>query len=1000
MTRSRPQHTTLALLLLAMAAAFPALAAEPVTIVPRSGADWRIRQTLGSVSASVGLDSTYRVEGHPLWIVRANAEPRRTEQFVVLELALADFGLAPVPPDSFDRVSWWWQVDNMETADYVCVTVLDSAGVGVTLGASHHIYDNNIRTVGAPPDQFQREESSIEWAWQESQARNGVGPRMGRVTHVRLELVIPHAQTVLLGPIRFHPGPPPEDPEPAPPRKDIAPGRFFVVDLDGDGLVEVLAPWMTNDKVFRFDAGSGRFESAPRTDILSRQAPYYLVACDDLDADGDRDLVAVNPDAETIDVLHQAGGQFWQAQQFALPLPAPGADLTALALADDDGDGHLDLFALYHTLPDLPTSRCVVRVPGMEKGRFGAPAPVNGSYVPGGVLCGAYHIAPADLNGDGHLDLLVADGRGGRILPGRGDGTYDPAFLALSFQPRGVANGFSRGLEVADVDGDGLLDVYAPTWTNNPEREDGWNFLFRNRGGFQFEDVTEPLGLRGTKRTRNAHLLDLNGRPGLELLLLEESRLVAFDLSDLAARLDGRVPGPIAPTLLTRDPEHLRGMRLVAGHDLDGDGDVELLLSHDGGPVLFPVPESGPAWRLDVRGRGVEGRRNGVIVAAADRSWAIPFLSTGEMAAAPLLLAIGEPVYVTRADGARIGPFTGGPGEVVRVDPGMAGLSPWARALRVAGQVLHAGVDGVRGGLADGLGLLLALVALLVVIATFLWRLLQRRRRVAEAELWVDLLKAVQVNGHTDLRGVTAEAAQLCHDVALEEELSRGNGAPIANGSDLSILRKKISTKRLETLHRVAHTAYALRLGVAKPLEAAIRKIEPLHDEAAPLNWRALRDGFRDLDGHVNDLQRSLAGHFRSNASEVLESVRAGRADSHGVSIDFEPDPANPTGEFPMRADHLEDCLRELLSNALKKEPRPTRIRVIVERNGSVTMAMVVHDNGAPVEVEHQRAARPGSRLGLDLIRTILAIYGGSLQGPFNDEGGVSVRLRVPRYDG
>ncbi len=117
----------------------------------------------------------------------------------------------------------------------------------------------------------------------------------------------------------------------------------------------------------------------------------------------------------------------------------------------------------------------------------------------------------ADLDDDGHLDLVVLNdwdgkeaGRPSTIHRNDGTGTFTDVTEGSGFDPVGYLVG---GLSLADYDRDGLLDLYVTYWTmelgGDPGREamaikgrfPGQNRLFRNLGGFRFDDVTDDVHL-------------------------------------------------------------------------------------------------------------------------------------------------------------------------------------------------------------------------------------------------------------------------------------------------------------------------------------------------------------------------------------------------------------------------------------------------------------------------------------------------------------------------
>lgn len=145
-----------------------------------------------------------------------------------------------------------------------------------------------------------------------------------------------------------------------------------------------------------------------------------------------------------------------------------GASPGALYAADFNGDGKADLAVV-----NAATNSIAVLL-GIGDGTFQAPASFPVAEVPQSVVA-------ADFNGDGRLDLAVASqgaaGQSGSvfILPGNGDGTFKPAIG----YPVGI--GTADYLAWIDVNGDGKLDLIVA----NPDSSGIALLLGNGDGSFQ-----------------------------------------------------------------------------------------------------------------------------------------------------------------------------------------------------------------------------------------------------------------------------------------------------------------------------------------------------------------------------------------------------------------------------------------------------------------------------------------------------------------------------------
>ncbi len=137
----------------------------------------------------------------------------------------------------------------------------------------------------------------------------------------------------------------------------------------------------------------------------------------------------------------------------AITYPSGGAFSPTVAVGDINGDGNPDLIVSNQSSCYTCANGSVTVLLGNGDGTFQAAQ----AYDSGGSETGG--IAVADLNGDGKLDVVVANSASGTVavLLGNGDGTLQPARL------HSTGDAFPLGLVLGDFNSDGKFDVAITT---------------------------------------------------------------------------------------------------------------------------------------------------------------------------------------------------------------------------------------------------------------------------------------------------------------------------------------------------------------------------------------------------------------------------------------------------------------------------------------------------------------------------------------------------------
>lgn len=417
-------------------------------------------------------------------------------------------------------------------------------------------------------------------------------------------------------------------------------GDLDVLLLQGRALEGAPAPGAAGHRLFRNDLSRGgtlRF-----VDVTSRAgfAPgdYGMgVAVGDYDNDGDPDLYLTNYGPNRLYRNNRDGTFTDVTRQAGAGLDEPRWS-TSASFGDYDADGDLDLYVANYvdfTVSGAKTCHDPVGVrdycgplqfrPVPDRlfrndggGRFTDVSEASGITRAVGSGLG---VVGADFNGDRRPDFYVAnDGMDNRLWINNGDGTFrDDALLAgVAVDADGQAEG-SMGVAAGDPDNDGDLDIFITNITGETHA------FYENAGQGRFVDRRQPARLAEATRPYtgfgtdwfdcdNDGWLDLFVANGAVTIVeaLRGDPLPFHQQNQLlwntgAGRFVdvSREAGPgLQPSEVSRG---------TAFGDVDNDGDVDVLVTNNGGPArLLRNDTKSPHDWLQVKLEGVDDIRDGL----------------------------------------------------------------------------------------------------------------------------------------------------------------------------------------------------------------------------------------------------------------------------------------------------------------------------------------------------------------------------------------------------
>ena len=332
--------------------------------------------------------------------------------------------------------------------------------------------------------------------------------------------------------------------------------NYLVILIFGTSLIGYSQKNNTNNEV----------STSLYTDVTLTHLPYndlQLLSMDagiaDLDLDGDQDILIANEHKPNILLINNGKGIF--TNESSTRIPQIALDSEDIGIADFDMDGDPDIIIVSE---DDKTNELY-----LNNG--------DGTFTDGGnripVTNTSNSVVVYDINNDGAPDILIGNNGQNNVLINDGKGYFKDE----SIERFGVFKDTTQDLTLCDIDNDGDKDILIGN-------EDANRILVNNGNGFFEDQSTSRLPYRiEFEETREIDVADIDGDGDMDILYGNVQAFVPNALRQNRLLLnDGKgFFTDITTTHLPKDNNRCFG---VAFLDIDRDGDPDIMTGNTNGP--------------------------------------------------------------------------------------------------------------------------------------------------------------------------------------------------------------------------------------------------------------------------------------------------------------------------------------------------------------------------------------------------------------------------------